>query len=438
VFQGEKVVKAIILAGGIGKRMKPIQKDKCMLKFLGRELILHQIETAEKAGIKEFIIICNPQSLRKVRELVGDKAEYILQPEAKGMADALLSIKNPPKEALIIAVNDIFEPQAYRAVLNKKEGDSVILGYKVKEYFPGGYLITEGEQMKGIIEKPGAGNEPSDLVNIVVHLHRRFDKLIDYMRKTKSDKDDVYERAMDSMIKEGYDFRVVPYDGEWVPIKYPWHIFNALEFFLEKVERKISPNAKVSEKATIEGNVIIESGARIFEGAVIRGPCYIGKNSVIGNNTLIWASSHIGESCVVGCSSEIKHSYLGDGVWSHRNYIGDSIIMDECNLGAGTIVANWRFDAQPVKVKIGEEKVSTGMEKFGCIMGEGCKTGINVSIMPGIKIGPNAIVGAHLLVSKDIASGKFVLLEQKLIEKDNILKIKSKEKQMEKLIEKIK
>lgn len=428
-------MKAIILAGGIGKRMQPIQKDKCLLKFLGKELILHQIDVLEKAGIREFIIICNPASLNRVKELVGGKAEYVIQQAAHGMADALLSIRNPPREALIVAANDILEKKAYDNVLRQK-GDSVLLGYRVKSYFPGGYLITEGDRIRGMIEKPGAGNEPSDLVNIVVHLHRRFDRLIETMRTTVSDKDDVYEKSMDRLMKE-LDFRVAPYEGQWVPIKFPWHILDAAKFFMERAEGKVSHSAQVSDKAVITGKVIIEDGAKIFENAVIRGPCYIGKNTVIGNNTLVWSGCHFGEKCVVGCGSEIKHSYFGDESWSHRNYIGDSVIADNCNFGAGTIVANWRFDAQPIEVNVGDKKMSTGTDKFGCIMGENCKTGIHVSIMPGVKIGPNSIIGAHVMVPKDIGPGKFVVLKETIEEKENVLKSSSsKEELLRKMREK--
>jgi bifunctional UDP-N-acetylglucosamine pyrophosphorylase / glucosamine-1-phosphate N-acetyltransferase len=413
-------MKAIILAAGIGKRMQPVQKDKCLMKFLGKELILHQIEMLERCGIKEFIIVCNPRSMEKIKKLAGEKVEYVIQREANGMADALLSIKNPPKEVLIVGISDLIEESAYENILKKKEGDAIILGYRVKEYFPGGYLITEGEKVKGVVEKPGEGNEPSNLVNIVVHVHKKFDKLLEYMKNTKSDSDDVYELSMARMMKEGYDFRFVSYDGTWVPIKYPWHILDATKFFLDRIYNKISRSAEISKKVTITGKVFIDDGVKILENAVIRGPCYIGKNSVIGNGTLVCGGSHIGERCVIGFVSEVKHSYLGDNVWLHRNYVGDSIIMDNCNFGAGTAVANWRFDKQPVRVNVGSEKISTGMEKFGCVIGENCKIGINVSIMPGIKIGPNATVGAHLLVSKDVGSGKFVSLKQVIEEIENV------------------
>ena len=411
-------MKAIILAGGIGKRMQPIQKDKCLLKFIGKELILHQIEKLEKCGIKEFIIICNPRSMEKVKELVGNKAEYILQSEANGMADALLSIQNPPNEALIVGISDLLEQIAYEKVLNEIDGDCVILGYKVKEYFPGGYLITDGKKVKGIIEKPGAGNEPSNLVNIVVHLHRKFDKLLEYMKSTKSDKDDVYERSMSRMMENGINFTYVDYEGKWIPIKYPWHILDVMNFFFVTIEGKISESAEISSNATISGNVVIEDGVKIFENAVINGPCYIGKNCIIGTNALI-RESIISEGCVIGFGTEIARSYIGEKTMIHTNYIGDSILMDNCNFAAGTTIGNWRFDRQTIKVNVGDTKISTGKEKFGCIVGENCKTGINVSIMPGRKIGPNSIVGPGVILNEDLEPDKTIFVKQEQIIKDN-------------------
>ena len=404
-------MKAIILAGGIGKRMHPIQKDKCLLKFLGKELILHQIQILEELGIKEFIIICNPRNIDKIKDLTGEKAECVLQNEALGMADALLSIKNPPDEVLIVGASDLLEKTAYEKILEKKEGDTVILGYKVSKYFPGGYLITEGEKVKGIIEKPGEGNEPSDLVNLVVHLHRKFDKLLEYIRSTKSENDDIYESSMSRMMKDGYEFRYVSYNGQWIPIKYPWHISNAVKFFLGNLEGRISDKAEISSSASIDQNVVIEDGVKVLENAIIRGSSYIGKNSVIGNGCLI-RESIISENCIIGFGSEVTRSYVDNNSMAHMSYVGDSIVMENCNLGAGTITGNWRFDQQPVKMSVINEKISTEMVKFGCIIGENCKTGINVSIMPGRKIGPDSLVGPGVCLKEDLGPNKTILIDK--------------------------
>jgi bifunctional UDP-N-acetylglucosamine pyrophosphorylase/glucosamine-1-phosphate N-acetyltransferase len=84
------------------------------------------------------------------------------------------------------------------------------------------------------------------------------------------------------------------------------------------------------------------------------------------------------------------------------SYIGDSIIGENCNFGAGTNVANLRFDNAEVKLNIQGERQSSGRRKFGCVMADNVKTGINVSIMPGKKIGPNKLIPPLYVVDKDM------------------------------------
>ncbi len=402
-------MKIVFLCGGIGKRMFPLAKDKFLMKFLGKELILHHLEMAEKHGLNQIVIVGNPQNIKKIKEVVGNKATYAVQKQPKGMADALLSAKHliSNDEILIVNPNDIFDSMAYETILTKfktGEGDSIILGYKVKDYFPGGYLIVEDDMIKGIIEKPGAGNEPSDLINIVVHLHKDAKSLIKYLGKTKSGKDDIYEKAMDHMMKDGFDFRVAKYEGSWTAIKYPWHILDVIKHFLDKVEKTISENAAISEKATVEGDkIIIESGVKIFENAIVKGPCFIGKNTIIGNNALVREYCHLGENDVVGFSTEIKTSYIDDGSWFHMNYVGDSIIGRRCNLGAGTNIANLRLDGKNIAVVLRGEMVDTGLKKLGVIMGDDVKTGINSSIDPGTIIGEKSYIGPNSLARGNIA-----------------------------------
>ena len=164
----------------------------------------------------------------------------------------------------------------------------------------------------------------------------------------------------------------------------------------------------------------IDENVRVLENAVIRGPCYIGKNSFIGNNVLIRDRSHIGADCVVGFSTEIKHSYIGDGCWFHRNYIGDSIIADRCSLGAGTITANLRLGEGKLAIESGDETLDTGLDKLGSIIGADSKTGINVSIMPGVRIGPNSVVGPHVMLRRDLGPNRMILLDSanRLVERE--------------------
>jgi len=122
--------------------------------------------------------------------------------------------------------------------------------------------------------------------------------------------------------------------------------------------------------------------------------------------------SHIGTDCVVGYSTEVKGSYIGDGCWFHMSYIGDSVIGEGCSFGAGTILSNFRLDEGSISVKIEGESVDSGLDKLGAIIGNNSKTGVNVSVMPGIKIGPDSIVGPHVCLTSDLEPGRMALPER--------------------------
>ncbi len=419
-------MKIIVLAGGQGKRMWPIQTDKCLIPFLGKPLLYHNLKQV-KENIKdaEFIIVANPQSQDEVEKVTKElKLAYtvVIQREPKGMADAILSAKDLiDGEMLVLNAEDQLDAKVYGEVV-KKRGDVVVAGLKVDKYFPGGYLRVEGESVKGIVEKPGEGNEPSDLVKLVVDYFKDGKKLVSYLENAQSNKDDVYEMALDKMIGDGMDVKFAKYDGAWIPLKYPWQILDILAHLLSKIEQKISPGAKVSEKAIISGNVVIEDGAKVFEGAVIKGPCYIGKNCIVGNNSMV-RESDLEEGCVTGFSSDITRSYIGANSWFHTNYIGDCIIEGDFGMGSGAVLANLRLDDHTIRVKVGDpgqgEKVDSGRHKLGLIAGKGSRVGVNASTMPGSRVGSNSLVGPGVILYGDVKENKKVLVKQELEETEH-------------------
>ncbi|MFH0889696.1 MAG: sugar phosphate nucleotidyltransferase [Candidatus Aenigmatarchaeota archaeon] len=431
-------MKIVLLAGGIGKRMFPLMEDKSLFKFLGKTLLEHHLEMAQENGLSDFIIVCNPENSEKIKTVLSDKnynAQFALQTKPDGMANALLAAKGLLKneEIIVINPNDIFEKTVYKALLDHvKTGhaDSYILAQEVEKYFPGGYLVVDGDKINGIVEKPGEGNEPSTLVNIVFHYHKDAMKLIEYLETTKSGKDDVYEASINRMIKDGLTFKAVKYTGSWKAIKYPWHIFDMTKHFLDNVKKQqIDKTSKIAANAVIEGNAVIDAGARIMENATVKGPCYIGRNTVIGNNCLVREYANIGENSVIGFSTEIKNSYIGDNCWFHTAYVGDSVIADNCSLAAGTVITNVRLDESEIKVDVfGKGKMSSGYDHLGVIMGENCKTGSNVTLMPGVRVGPNSVVGPGVVLKEDLEPNKIVFLKQEHAVKENNISLDPKKR----------
>jgi len=421
-------MKAVFLCGGRGKRMFPITEDKFLLDFLEKSLLEHQIKIACEAGLSNFVIIGNPENIARIEQITkkipGIKVDLAIQKKSVGIADALKSAEPfLHEQLLVINPNDVFSSSAYTKIITEAEkasASSYILGYQVQKYFPGGYLqVNSQNELIQIVEKPNPGEEPSNLVNILIHCHNNPEELLHYIETAQTTRDDVYECALDNMVKQGRKIKVVLYNDFWAPIKYPWHIFKIMEYFLDNAHPYIASSARISEKANIEGKVILSDNVKVLENAVIRGPVYIGANSIIGNSALVRDYSHIGSNSVIGYSTEVKHSYIGDNCWFHSNYVGDSIVDDNCSLGAGTVLANFRLDEGYIQIKVGDSLVDTGYDKLGAIIGRGCRIGVNASLMPGVRVGPDSFVGPQVCLRDDLRANKMILLESQYQVEDN-------------------
>ena len=420
----------ILLAAGRSSRLNPIS-DKNLLEFCGKTLIEHQVTSLKKAGFENITIVGNIDNLEQIKKIFKDyeNMSFAAQKDLNdGMAGGILAGSElvVGDEVVIMSTNDVFSPKLFSDVLleAKSDVDAILVGKKMEKYFPGGYIeLDENDFITNIIEKPGEGNEPSDLVNIVFHVYKKFTEFLDFIKENNSDKDDKYEVALDNYIKKHKaKIKAFKYDGFWQAIKYPWHILKLMNYFLENQNPQVDPSADIAKTAIIRGNVVIEKNVKIFDNVVIQGPAYIGEGVVIANNSLI-RGSMIGKNSVIGFTTEVARSYLNYDVWTHSNYIGDSILDYNVSFGSGTVLGNLRFDEKNVKVNIKDQRIDSGINKLGAIIGNGVRFGINVSTNPGVKIGQNTFVGGGVMVDKDIEGGKVSILKQELKIVNNIINI---------------
>jgi bifunctional UDP-N-acetylglucosamine pyrophosphorylase/glucosamine-1-phosphate N-acetyltransferase len=432
-------LQTVILAGGTGKRVFPlaVNKPKPMFKILGKPLIQHVIETVKEAGLKDFIIVIGHNG-EQIKNYLADGNElgvsiqYTVQKEALGMANALETTKDLVEDNFfVVNADDIFESWLIREMIRKfKQGDAdIVLSCKpVEETWKFGIIRVEDEKVTDFVEKPPRGREPSNLAVVGIYIMTK--RIFDYYKKIPVS-DHQYEDAIQRFIQDKNVVRAVSYQGFFAGYKYPWDLFTINEHLMDALIRKqtIEEDVTISERAQVEGNVWIRRGTKILDGACIRGPCYIGSNSLIGNNCLVRNYSSIGNNCVVGFSSEIKHSLIGDNCWFHMNYIGDSIISDNCLFGAGTITANFRFDEKNVKLRIEGKEIDSGTDKLGAIIGDNCKTGINVCLSPGVRVGPHSIVGPNVYLQNDLEPGKTIFLDKEsYMVKENKITLSSEKK----------
>lgn len=150
----------------------------------------------------------------------------------------------------------------------------------------------------------------------------------------------------------------------------------------------LAKDAKLANMVSIDGLCIIGEGTIVEDQVCIKGPCIIGKNCQIRHAAYIRDGALVGDNCVVGHCTEVSHSILlNTAKAAHFAYIGDSIIGNDVNFGAGVRCANLRLDRAKVSVKYNEQSIPTGMPKMGAIVGDGCQIGCNVVMNPGTIVG---------------------------------------------------
>jgi NDP-sugar pyrophosphorylase family protein len=134
--------------------------------------------------------------------------------------------------------------------------------------------------------------------------------------------------------------------------------------------------------------IAIGRGTRILPGAVIEGPVRIGRDCEIRPGSYIRGGCWIGDGCVVGASSELKRAILLDRAKApHLNDVGDSILGEDVNLGAGTVLSNFRHDGREISIRLPDGRLPTGRRKLGAILGDGVLTGCNSVLHPGAVVG---------------------------------------------------
>lgn len=173
---------------------------------------------------------------------------------------------------------------------------------------------------------------------------------------------------------------------------YLWEVLPKIKEYLQS---RLEPanHGTLIGKPFIGKNVFIGKGTTIEEGAMIKGPAWIGEGCELRKGCYIRENAIIGNGVVVGNSSEIKNALIFDEAQiPHFNYVGDSILGFRAHLGAGAILSNVRLDREKIIIRSGSQKISTGLKKFGAILGDHAEIGCNAVLSPGSIIGRNSII----------------------------------------------
>ncbi len=424
----------IILAGGASSRMWPL-REKSLMKFGEQPLLLTQLKRYAALGFREAVIVGNLENRMDIAGLVEGisdmKVEIVVQPEPKGMGDAILKVEpvlasRPNTAVYVNQIHDVVEDKLHLDMLAAHAANAAatyLAGYEMEDYFPGGYLVVDDVgRISGMVEKPGADKRPSNLVTFVAHMHSSAGLLFEAI-KTEYTKeiasDDHYERAMDALMKQQV-YQVVRYSGEWKALKFPWHVLEIMNVFLDQLKGKgqqVAESAFIAKTATLVGDVYIGEGAKVFPGAAVVGPAYIGAGVIVGNNALV-RNSMVLDHSNVGFTTEVARSYVAEHVDMHACRVLDSVLASGVNFAAGCTTANLRIDRGMVSSYIKGNKVDTGRDKLGAIIGQGAFVSVDAMTMPGVKIGEGAQIGPGTHVHHDVGNGKRVYVKQEIVVSD--------------------
>lgn len=413
-------MKAVILAAGRGTRLEPLTEDtpKCMLPLAGKPILEHVIKAVRKAGIREVVLVVGYRE-EKIREYFGEgsdfgiKIEYVFQNQQLGTAHAIDMVELN-EDFLVLNGDTLISSECVDGVLSAHSAGihepAATLGLKKVEE-PGSYGVVrlKNNRVVEIIEKPK--KYVSNLANAGIYAFSP--KIFGAVEKTKKSERGEYEitSSIRILIDEGEVVRGAMIKGLWSDVGNPWNYLDSNQEMLGRMEERIW--GEIEEFVKRGGKLYLGKKSIIKSGSYIEGPVYIGDNTIIGPNAYLRSFTSIGDDCKIGNGVEVKNSIIMDRTnVPHLSYVGDSIIGKNCNVGAGTLVGNLRLDEKNVKMRIRNELKDTGRRKFGCIIGDNVKIGLNVMINAGRKIGSNSLIGPGVIVYKDIPPNSFILQKQ--------------------------
>ena len=421
-------MKAIILSAGEGSRMRPLTltKPKTMLPVAGKPIIQYNIESLRNNGITDILLIVRYKE-EMVRDYFGDGSDfgvnitYKTQRDFLGTANAISYGEDFIEDSLIVLNGDIIlDDEIIGEIIekyNEINPDTLMVLKEVSNPSAFGVVEMDGCNVKSIVEKPKKGEEPSNLINTGIYI---FDKdIFEKITKTEISERGEYEitDSLSMQIADGKNVIGHITNKDWIDVGRPWELIEVNEVLISQLKTEI--RGKVEGGAHIHGELFLDEGSVIRAGVYIEGNVYIGKNCDIGPNSYIRGNSYFGDHVNVGNAVEIKNSIIMENTnVSHLSYVGDSVIGSNCNIAAGTNIANLRFDNRPVKTKIKDQMIDSGRRKLGSIIGDSVKTGINSSFSPGVKVGHNSTIGSGVLLYDDVPSDTRVLVKQNHIIQD--------------------
>jgi len=372
-----------------------------MLPVAGKPLLEHTLDRAVEAGADRLIVVVGYESDR-VQDHFGSQhggvdLEYAVQEQQRGTADAVNAAAPLLADEPFVVLNGdaLYDPASLDTLYSN---GPAVGSYRVDN--PSAYGVLQLDErdesrITGVVEKPA--NPESNLINTGAYVFPAAAN--DLLNVETSERGELELTDVLEAVCNQFSVTVVPFD-RWLDVGRPWELLAANEWLLESLSTRL--DGEVHDGADLSGPVVVEDGATIKSGVCIEGPVYVDRGATVGPNAYVCGSTYLGPDAKVGNAVEVKNSILmADATVGHLSYVGDSVLGQRVNFGAGTKVANLRHDDKAVELTVKGERVSTGRRKLGVIVGDDAKTGINTSLNAGVVLGTEMTTQPGEVLTRD-------------------------------------
>jgi len=396
------VRKAVILAAGEGKRLRPFTETmpKVMLPVVNKPILEYVLDAVKKSGIEEVLLVVGYKKeviMEYFKDYKGVTITYIRQDKQLGTAHALLQAKRHLKESFIVLAGDnIIDPVSIRK-LTKDTSQYAIL---IKEHpYPSKYgvVFVENKSIKRIVEKP-----KEDIGKYIsTGIYKLPASVFTAIERCAYQGVYALSSVIQTLVDQGIHINTIV-ATTWRDIVYPWDLITVNETMTKGTVE--STRGIIEKGVTLKGPVKVGKDTTIYAGCYITGPVVIGEGCEIGPNACIFPSTTIGNNAVIHPFSEIRSSVIMDDVHIASNsHISHSVIGKDCIIGNtfSTIT-----DKTVIEIDNEFNKLDV---PIGAMIGEGCIIDSHVVVQPGRIIGRKCHISALTRINKNIPSETTVM-----------------------------
>ena len=391
------IKKAVILAAGEGKRLRPFTETmpKVMLPVANKPLLEYVFDATKKSGIDEIIVVVGYKKeviMEHFKDYKNIKITYVTQDRQLGTAHALLQAKKHIKDTFIVLAGDNIIDSASISKLIKDPADHALL---IKEHpHPSKYgvVIVENRNISRIIEKP-----KEDIGKYIsTGIYKLPRSVFTDIERCTAQGAHALSSVIQSLIEKGTHINTL-LAKSWMDIVYPWDLITVNETMIQTTSEYTS--GVIEKGVTIKGPVCIGKDTRIYAGCYIVGPVVIGDSCEIGPHTCIFPSTSIGNNTVVHPFSEIRSSVIMNDV-----HIASTAHISRSIIGKGCIIGD-NFSTITGKTIIEIDNEFKKLEiPIGTMMGEDCSVESHVVVDPGKIIGRKCKISPMKHIRKNIPS----------------------------------